>query len=294
MTVCLFSGQGVVDERIFAKPTSHHKEVLGYLEDALRTSISVDNYLDHSINSPLTVAHGIANFMSVAADVDCKPSIVAGYSVGHFAALFAAGVLDWQDCLNLVISRASLMRRHMHGSDYTMLALIGPDSESLHKALHQVDNNEKFQAAITNFNSPLNHTLAGQREVLERVLESLPPETIVKSVWLDNLGAWHSAALQPAMEDYVRLIDGVKFRNATCKVLSNVSADFVSSDEIKGDLARHLVNPVRWHDMVTTLRNLGCGVMHEFGISGQLSKMVFFTYRDLQCKSFQQLRSCVE
>jgi malonyl CoA-acyl carrier protein transacylase len=288
--ICLFPGQGIIDERIFARQSPIHDEIFDYLENLLSLKITSENYLDHQINSPLTVAYGIANFLETSARKEISPFAVAGYSVGHFAALVASGVMDWKQCLRLVHERAKLMSGFTSETDYSMLALIGPDEALLQGAVQSLIDSESFKIAITNYNSPINHTVGGKKAYLEKLLNILPKEKVHKSVWMDKLGAWHSPALNPAIEEYKMLLNKFIFNKPHCDIFSNVSAKILKQDEIKDDLISHLVSPVRWHQIVSELRSANCKEFHEFGESGQLGKMIFFSFRDVKCKSFKELK----
>lgn len=289
MTVFLFPGQGVVDEKLFARTTPWHHEYLSYLENLLGEKITSKNYLNHTINSPLTVASALACFHSATENKSVpENTYFAGYSVGHFAALSAAGLINWKSCIDFVFQRSKLMLKYTSGLEYTMLALIGPDQLMLENKVAELTSGSDFSAAVTNYNSPINHTLAGKKQVLEAILGSLPKEKVVKALWLENLGAWHSPALNPALDEYRALIDKLELAPLNFSVMSNVTGSQLAPSNVKEDLLQHLVSPVKWNQLISDLREKNQKVMFECGESGQLSKMIFFTYRDIKCKSFKE------
>src|SRR5438552_3255250 len=63
-----------------------------------------------------------------------QPDAVAGHSVGEYAALVAAGVLDFEEGLKLVRSRGELMRDAAKRTPGAMAAVLGLEAEAARQA----------------------------------------------------------------------------------------------------------------------------------------------------------------
>ena len=53
-----------------------------------------------------------------------KPDLVAGHSLGEFSALVASGVLNYEDGLKLVSTRAKAMQKSCENTNGTMAAIL--------------------------------------------------------------------------------------------------------------------------------------------------------------------------
>src|SRR5882724_163935 len=99
------------------------KTMLEGPDDALRQT---------DITQPAIFLHSV---LALEADEErTTPDAVAGHSLGEYSALYAAGSLTFQDALQLVRLRGSLMAEAGRRETGTMAAIIGLDADKL-KAL---------------------------------------------------------------------------------------------------------------------------------------------------------------
>ena len=183
------------------------------------------------------------------------PVAAAGHSLGEFAALVAAGALDPDDALRLVVRRGALMAEAGGG---TMLALLGtPD-----------DRAEELAAAhgvsVANYNAPGQVVLSGPRAALDRVAAE-----DVRAMELGVAGAFHSPAMEPAVAPFAAALRDVDFRAPAFPVFSCASAQ-PFADPAR-ELAEALTRPVRW---TATMRALPAGEFVDVGPGRVLAKLV--------------------
>ena len=114
---------------------------------------------------------------------DAEPTMAAGHSLGELGALTAAGVLDTNDALELVVLRGRLMAEADDSG--SMLALLGGSIEDA-EAIAQAAG-----VTVANDNAPGQVVLSGERGALEEA-EEAAREYNVRARPLDVAGAFHS------------------------------------------------------------------------------------------------------
>src|SRR5215467_11074498 len=88
--------------------------------------------LNQTVNTqPLMLAADIAVYRAWRAGGGAKPAIVAGHSLGEYAALVAAGALELNDALPLVRFRAQAMQEAVPAGVGAMAAVMGLDDAGI-------------------------------------------------------------------------------------------------------------------------------------------------------------------
>ena len=132
-----------------------------------------------------------------------KPDVVAGHSLGEYAAAHAAGSLDLDDGVHLVAERDRLMTEAAQKTPGGMVAVIGADPEEVERAVGEADG----IVVAANFNTPHQTVVSGEREALEGGLEGIKG----KKVPLRVAGAFHSPLMEGAEARMEKLLAGVEF-----------------------------------------------------------------------------------
>ena len=73
---------------------------------------------------------------------EVKPDVVAGHSLGEFAALVVNGTISFEDGLNLVLNRAIIGQKACEKVKTGMGAVIGLDDEYVEKRIKEMFDNE--------------------------------------------------------------------------------------------------------------------------------------------------------
>jgi malonyl CoA-acyl carrier protein transacylase len=193
--------------------------------------------------------------------LNLHPSAAAGHSLGELAALAAAGVLSRDDALELVVLRGRLMGEARNGS---MLALVGA---SLADATAIADEGG---VTVANDNAPGQVVLSGPVDALDRT-EALASERGTRVIRLDVAGAFHSAAMEPSVAPFRAALDEVEVSEPAFPVFSGASAAPFS--DVRDELARALVKPVRWRETVIALHEAGAPSFVEVGPGKVLARM---------------------
>ncbi|KAH7304207.1 beta-ketoacyl synthase [Stachybotrys elegans] len=205
------------------------------------------------------------------------PEIVIGHSIGEYAAWTIAGSIDLKDALLLLARRAQLLIDNCPPNMTGMATCKNSASDLQELAVREPKKFAGLQIAC--LNSPEDVVIAGPTESLASFL-TFAKEAGIKAKQLPVPYGFHSAALDPILEELQRHASSLVIRRPTCRVASSLLGRLVGEDEdIKGDyFVRHTREPVRFseamHDLMKTLAPSGGLVMLEVGPSPSTHPMV--------------------
>ena len=209
---------------------------------------------------------------------------VAGHSVGEYAALYAAGVIGFEDALRLVALRGELMFHAGEDDPGTMFAVINMDDDKLREVCERLTKaEENLYVVPANFNSPGQVVVSGSAQYLRDNVGEFKTAgaKIVKE--LPVSGAFHSPLMKPAKEKLEEAIRELYFSNANVPVFSNVFAKAITtSEEIKEALILQLMSPVLWTQSLHNMKESGIGKFIEAGAGTVLQGLVKRTLSDVE------------
>lgn len=179
------------------------------------------------------------------------PAFVAGHSLGEFAALYMADVIDLETTIKLVAKRAALMEQAPAGA---MTAIVGMDEAKLNGMVDATEG-----VSVANYNSPDQIVITGTAEAVKTIEDQVNAfatenELKIRVISLAVGGAFHSPLMQAASDDFAKEIDAANFADAKIPVVQNFSANAVTaSAEIKENLKKQMTGSVRWTETVKLL-----------------------------------------
>jgi malonate decarboxylase epsilon subunit len=186
----------------------------------------------------------------------------AGLSVGAFGAAVACGALSFSDALRLVQLRSQAMR-DAYPEGFGMVAISGLDERRVAAILNQAGG-AAAQVFIANINSPTQVVISGADAGLERAMQ-IARQSGARQVQRMMVSVpSHSPLLEGVSQQLSSAIDGVAVATPRIPYISNRRARVVrDSQGVKEDLILNVSNPVRWHDSVTVLTELGTRLFVE-------------------------------
>jgi [acyl-carrier-protein] S-malonyltransferase len=191
------------------------------------------------------------------------PSITAGHSLGEYSALYAAGVVTFEDGLRLVARRGELMAAAGTKRPGAMAAVIGLDGPRIAGVLGDVRSGIVVSA---NENTPEQTVISGETSAVSEACEKLKSAGAKKTVPLAVSGAFHSPLMQEAADAMAAVLKSVSFSVPRCPVIANVTAKPENDPvRLKALLVQQLVSPVRWVASMETLAGYGCDTCIEAG-----------------------------
>ena len=202
-----------------------------------------------------------------------KPEMVGGHSLGEFSALVAAGAMDFEDGLRLVIARANAMQKccEMHPS--TMAAIVKLDDKTVEDVCAEITAAGDVVVAA-NYNTPGQLVISGTMEGVAKASDKLK-ELKGRAIPLAVGGAFHSPLMEPARVELAAAIDKTQFHQPVCPCYQNVDAlPHANPEEIKQNLIKQLTSPVRWTATVQNMIKDGATEFIEVGPGTALQGLV--------------------
>lgn len=215
---------------------------------------------------------------------------VAGHSVGEYAALYIAGVIEFEDALRLVSLRGQLMYFAGEELPGTMFAVINLDDDKVVEVCNKLNQNDEGAVVVAaNFNSPGQVVVSGSRDYLRNNINAFKEAgaKLVKELVVS--GAFHSPLMKPAQLELEKAINTIEFKNAKVPVYSNVYAKpLTNADEIKNALIAQLTAPVLWTQSLRQMFSDGITRFVELGPGQVLQGLVKRTLENIEILGYDK------
>ncbi|MEB4209609.1 type I polyketide synthase [Mycobacterium sp. 94-17] len=186
-----------------------------------------------------------------------EPDVVLGHSVGQYSAACVAGVFGLEDGALLITERGRLFASLPSGG--RMAAVFAP-AERVERLT------DEFPALSVAAYNGANTVLSGPAADLERAVSRLTAEG-VRCDWLETSHAFHSALLDPILDEFESYAGRFEFATPQRMLVDNrTGATLGRSVKLDGAYwRRHARQPVQFVKSVRTLAELNCKVLLEIG-----------------------------
>jgi [acyl-carrier-protein] S-malonyltransferase len=231
---------------------------------------------DEVLPYQLSVFAGSVDLLYRLGEAGIVADVVAGHSLGEYAAAHAAGSLGLTDGVRLVAQRDSLMGEAARKNPGGMVALIGADPDDVTRAAEEAGGT----VVAANFNTPRQTVVSGHVDALGEVTERVRG----RKVKLEVSGAFHSPLMEGAAREMDALLRGVELEEPGIPMVGATDgAVLTTAEEVREALQNQMLSPVRWVAVVERLLELGVREIFEAGEDGTLTRMLRdFKRKDLE------------
>ena len=229
-SIFLFSGQGaqfkgmaqdIIDEYGAAKDLIKKiGDITGEDIDALLRHTENEE-LSRSDKSQLAIIAVETAILAVLKEKGISPKAVAGFSLGEFSALYASGILSFEDMIRIVQKRGAIMQaacdkiaaRATEGSGALgMSAILKLEPEKVVELLKPYSEPKSGIVFAANMNSPVQTVISGTAEGLG-LAENLCKEAGAKRcVRLAVAGPFHSPLMEEAAKEFEEVLKNFDFK----------------------------------------------------------------------------------
>jgi [acyl-carrier-protein] S-malonyltransferase len=230
-------------------------EVLGYDLWDIVCNGPEDKLNQTEITQPAMLAADVSVMRVMSELCMTKPYALAGHSLGEYAALVGANVLDYQDAIKLVAERGRLMQNAVPEGEGAMAAIIGLFDERIIKICATATEETGKPVEAVNFNSPGQVVIAGATQAVDRAIELLQEEGAKRALKLPVSVPSHSSLMKPAADEMAKVLETVTFNKPDIQIIHNYDAK--SHDDpaaIREALVKQIYNPVRWVQTIQIIR----------------------------------------
>lgn len=243
--------------------------LLGFSLTDIMFEGSAEDLRQTAVTQPAVFLHSVvaSRLMTIG-----KPAMVAGHSLGEYAALVACGALRFEDALLLVSRRAHAMQQACEIKKGTMAAVLGMPDDRVADICSQITDDIVVAA---NFNCPGQVVISGTLEGVDKACELLKANGVKRALRLQVGGAFHSPLMQPAAEELKTAILETEFHTPVCPIYQNVDAmAHTNPQQIRQNLLLQLTSPVLWTQSVRNMLSDGCSAFYEFGPGDVLKNLI--------------------
>ncbi|WP_327090743.1 ACP S-malonyltransferase [Nonomuraea sp. NBC_01738] len=227
---------------------------------AYGTTADADEIKDTAVAQPLLVAASLA----AAEALGASPDLLAGHSVGEFAAAALAGVITAEQALGLVRERGLAMAKSAAVTATGMTAVLGGAEDEVLAAL------TAHGLTPANINGAGQIVAGGTLEQLTALKEEPPARA--RLIPLAVAGAFHTDHMAPAVSQLRVSAAAITPSDPSVKLLSNADGQVVGSGaEAVERMIKQVSNPVRWDACMATMAELGVTKMIELLPGGTLT-----------------------
>lgn len=215
--------------------------------------------LSRSDNSQIAITTASLAIMAALKEKGIIPSAAMGFSLGEFPALYAAGVLSFEDVVRVVRERGKIMQSVCEeiatanaGHAPGMSAIIGLAPERVKEIAAGIKD-----AYAANMNSSKQTVISGTFDALTEAEKKATEAGARRAIRLAVAGPFHSPLMQKAADNFEKALESVPFADPSITLFSNVTGRQVTSGaEAKKSAVLHLTHPVLWTDEENVLGSI--------------------------------------
>jgi len=193
-----------------------------------------------------------------------KPNVVAGHSLGEYAAHVAAGTITFADAVRTVRNRGQYMQDAVPVGVGAMAAILGMDLDKVAAVCHAAGHGEVCEPA--NINSAEQIVISGHSGAVERATRLADQRGAKRAKILPVSAPFHCSLMKPAQDRLAADLLALTFQEPAVPVACNVDAEFVDNSERSLDaLIRQVTGSVKWEQCMRLLIAQGAQVFVEVG-----------------------------
>lgn len=226
-----------------------------------------DGTLDQTrITQPALLTAGIAIWRLWRQQGGAQPALLAGHSLGEYAALVAAEVLEFGAAVDVVHKRGLFMQEAVPQGAGGMAAIIGLDCDALERVCAEAEAAGEGAVSAANYNSPGQTVIAGDAAAVDRAMQMCLEAGARRALPVKMSVPSHCELMEPARRKLEAELIALDFRPAVLPVVQNVNGRASSDpDEIRENLAAQICRPVRWIDCIEHMDEAGITRILECG-----------------------------
>lgn len=203
-----------------------------------------------------------------------SPVIMAGHSLGEYAALVCADAISLSDAAFVVAKRGHLMQKTIPLGQGAMAAIIGLSDEQVELLCQEASGGDEI-VTPANYNAIGQVVIAGHTGAVTKVINTAEAKGARLAKLIPVSVPCHCPLLSQAGELFAEYLAKTDFSTPTVSVISNVEVTaYQSPMQIRTLLKQQLCYPVRWVETIQLMKQQGIETVIECGPGNVLSGLV--------------------
>jgi [acyl-carrier-protein] S-malonyltransferase len=220
-----------------------------------------------------------------------RPEMMAGHSLGEYAALVCSGAISLAEAAPLVARRGQLMQQYVPLGRGAMAAIVGLTDQQVEFLCNEVSDKD-FQVTPANYNAIGQIVIAGHVVAVEEAIKLAEERGARLAKIIPVSVPCHCPLLKEAADIFVQDLDRVNFKQPEIAVISNVDLSvYQSPQKMRHLLKEQLYRPVRWVETIQLIKKHGIKRVVECGPGKVLAGLVKRIDKTLEVMSVNDIAS---
>jgi len=199
-----------------------------------------------------------------------RVALVAGHSLGEYAALAAAGTFDVATAARLLRLRGDAMQKATPPGTGAMAALLGAELDQARNicatAATDPETGKREVVQVANDNGGGQIVVSGAVAAVDRAIEKAKEAGVKRAMKLPVSAPFHCALMAPAADAMAEALERATMRAPVVPVVANVTAAKATDPaEIRELLVKQVTGTVRWRECILAMGAMGCDRFVEIG-----------------------------
>lgn len=243
---------------------------------SLTDRLFIDNELYSQISSYI-FGCSLSNYLKNKGII---PDMLAGNSMGLYAALYCSGAVNFEDGLLLVQKAHEFIQKETKEQEMGMGAIVGLKLNDIQKIVHQCNE----RAFIANTNGIYSFLISGEKSSIEKALSLAKTEgaLFTSSVLVDN--PYHTDFIKTAATQLGSFIDqNISINDPQIAIISSVDqSELTTAVQIRDELVKNIYHPINWYASMEKMIDKSINRFIECGAGNTLSKLARFIDGDFK------------
>ena len=264
-------------------------DILGYDVLKAQNNPELINLTQYSQPMIFIISSILSDIFKKSFKFNSNDIILAGHSLGEYAALYFSEALSFEKMLKVVSSRGEAMSIVSDPEMYSMYAILKKDDDII--------NPDIFGDGVylANLNSDKQIVICGLKEKLE---EFKLQNNIGKYIPLNVSAPFHSELMIESSKIFKTNVSDVTFNNVQHDLISNhklINYKQLSNSDYIDQLSLQIHSPVMWNDTMKNILNNKIEMFVEIGPKKTLLNFVpkDFNGKKISINNFEDLKQYV-
>lgn len=294
----LFPGQGSQTIGMGKDIYDNYKEVRTLYDDikdltnidvAELTFKSDEETLIQTKNTQIAILAMSLGILKVLENTKIRAEVASGLSLGEYTALINSNAIGFDEGVKLVQKRGEFMQNLLPSGEWSMVAFLGADEETVSKICGKVQSG--FIVPV-NYNCPGQIVASGEKKAIEEAIEISKEFDVKRAKELNTSGPFHTIMLQEAANALKKELDLLTINNSNLDVVKNIDGELYNeNDDVKNILYNHMISPVRFDKCISKMLDMGIDTFVEIGPGKTLTSFVKKINKDVRVININDLES---